>query len=130
MAAKEYNECDEDDDYEGPFRLDEKDIGALRDARGVYLLADKADDADVLVVTYVGRGNLPSRLRAHANAERASFFFAKAITSESAAFREECHLFHKYGKRRHLDNRVHPAVPAGSTSTKRCSERGCNGEPD
>lgn len=131
MAAKQYNEYGEGDEYEGPFELDEENIGALANVRGVYLLADIAsDDEDIIIVTYVGRGNIPSRLMAHADAERAAFFFVKVIASESAAFREECRLFHKYGKRRHLDNQIHPALPAGSTSTKKCSERGCNGEPD
>lgn len=104
------------------------------DEYGVYMLGHEASDDDsIAIIVYVGRGEIQDRLADHLNndAKPAILFYFKPLddADEDDAFEEECRLFHQYGKTKHLYNRIHPAVPAGSRFKKKCSERGCNGEP-
>jgi hypothetical protein len=118
---------DEGTSMEGPHPLNTETVREeVPDAEGVYLLARDRRD----YICYVGRGNLKTRLRSHASAGRGDHFYFKEVSSEEEGFEEECALFHRYGKTRHLDNDIHPARPRGRRDLDLCSEPGCNGEPD
>lgn len=114
-------------DFEGPFELGH---AVFNDEYGVYLLVGVVKNAPAkLVVVYVGRGHFREQIARHAAAGRARHFFVKRIPTAAKAFVQECKLFHAYGGVEILDNKVHPVVPAGSSSnTPRCYLRGCNGE--
>jgi hypothetical protein len=131
MASKTHLEYLNERGMLGLYEFDEAEVDAIDDdAYGVYLLTHEAEDGTIIVV-YVGRGNIKERLAAHLDDKEALHFCYKLLDDEDAAFSEECRLFHQYGKRRHLYNKIHPSVPQGaSRGYPRCSERGCKGEPD
>lgn len=108
--------------------LSEAGIASVpRGTRGVYVLIDYDDRG--AVVAYVRRGNIRSRLHEHVKRKRGIPYFAyREVRSELSAFRQECALYHRYGKRKCLLNRVHPKAPDGYRG-KRCTQMGCNGEP-
>jgi hypothetical protein len=135
MAAKTHLEYRREKGMLGPFEFDPDMIDEVDDSEyGVYLLTHEADDDDgLVVVVYVGRGEIKQRLTDHLDEgdKDALHFFYKPLDDDDDGFAEECRLFHLYGKRRHLFNKLHPAVPAGSPRNyTRCSERGCKGEAD
>lgn len=131
--AKTYRFLRNDPCLDGPHLLDENTIDTLfdeGDEYGVYLLLHLTDDDD-WIVTYVGRGVLRDRLDFHRDNSDAVGFCFELLEDDYEGFSEECRLFHEYGKRRHLDNRNHPSVPRGAPKNfRRCSVRGCHGEPD
>lgn len=128
MPSKEYTIYEDDEDMEGPYSFDEDVIADLDDDLfGVYMLLSDGEDDDP-IVRYVGRGNIKERLMKHLNRACTQFLF-KELRSRVTAFREECRLFHKYGKARHLDNRIHPPRPEDRDDLPLCSEDGCEGEP-
>lgn len=133
MARKTHREYSERGML-GPYSFDQEMIDAIdEDEYGVYLLTHEAEDDDsIIVVVYVGRGIIQDRLVDHLDkGKKALHFFYKPLDDEEDGFREECRLFHRYGKRHHLYNKIHPPVPAGSPKNRpRCSERGCKGEAD
>ena len=91
---------------------------------GVYLLSRDREH-----VQYVGRaGNLRARLRRHEDNGDYAFFRYCTTHTENGAFFKECREYHRYGKRNHLDNEIHPARPAGSRLPA-CGQNGCRGEP-
>ena len=98
-----------------------------REARGVYLLTHEARGPESrILVVYVGRGRIRNRLAAHLDdvEKHALHFFFRPVDDEEAAFEEECRLFHSYGRDRHLDNKIHPAVPPGVPDRyPRCATR-------
>jgi hypothetical protein len=128
--AKKYFPYKQEKGLQGPHPLDQDEIDSFEgDAYGVYLLIYENEDDDLVV--YVGRGIIPDRLAEHMDEKDAHAFYYKFLDDEDEGFSEECRLFHKYGKRKSLDNERHPAVPSGSPRNyPRCSERGCNGEAD
>jgi hypothetical protein len=134
MAQKQFLEYRRERGMLGPYPFDEDAIDEIDDDEyGVYLLTHEADDDDSIIVVYVGRGIIKDRLLDHLDDEKkeALHFFYKPLDDEDDGFSEECRLFHRYGKRRHLYNKNHPPVPAGSPRNHpKCSERGCNGEAD
>jgi len=134
MAQKQHLEYRGERGMRGPYPFDQDAIDEIaEDEYGVYLLTHEADDDDSVIVVYVGRGIIQDRLADHLDDEKkdALHFFYKPLNDEDDGFREECRLFHQYGKRRHLYNKIHPSVPKGSPRNHpRCSERGCKGEPD
>jgi hypothetical protein len=74
----------------------------------------------------VGRGKyLPTRLKHWVG--KATYFYYGLLKTEEDTFVAECQEFHRYGKIKHLNNRIHPAKPPGS-SLPICSELGCQGE--
>ena len=101
--------------FVGPYVLDRQPPPWIHGI-GVYLLARFRRGR--AVVSYVGRGRLRSRLRQHARDRRADVFFAKRLRSEAAIVRAECELFHEQLLQTRLDNRIHPAVPAGERCLK------------
>jgi hypothetical protein len=112
---------------DGPFPLETQAVReVVPDVEGVYLLASNRRD----YISYVGRGSLKTRLRSHASAGRGDHFYFVEVFSDVEGFELECALFHRYGKATHLDNDIHPARPRGRTDLPRCSEPGCDGEPD
>lgn len=127
---KKYNTYDEGHYMEGPFMLDTNGVAYLDDdAFGVYVLIAGASRGQDILTTYVGRGNLRQRLQAHRKTSDAEYFAYVELESEEGAYLEECRLFHKYGKRKYLDNKEHPKRPPRSVLPK-CSQLGCDGEPD
>jgi hypothetical protein len=116
--------------FKGPYELDTDFVGELDDEDfGVYVIVTLDRNEDWGAV-YVGRGWFRERMTAHTKRYDGEGVYLKKLRSEPAAFREECRLYHAYGKKKHLDNLIHPPVPTGSgPNVKRCSERGCNGEP-
>jgi hypothetical protein len=133
MAQKKHRAYGRERGMLGPYTFDQDAIDEIDDDEyGVYLLTHEADDDTVLVV-YVGRGIVKDRLLEHLDDKdkEALHFLYKPLDDEDEGFREECRLFHRYGKRPHLYNKSHPQVPVGlPRSYPRCSERGCKGEPD
>jgi hypothetical protein len=118
---------DEGTSMEGPYPLDAATVRELvPDSEGVYLVATDRRD----YISYVGRGNLKTRLRSHASAGRGDHFYFREVSSAEEGFELECAMFHRYGKVNHLDNEVHPARPRGRSDLPLCSEPGCYGEPD
>lgn len=112
-------------DMLGPFKLDSGTVRDLApDSMGVYLLASDARN----LISYVGRGNIKTRLSRHAANFKGDYFYFKRVRSEAEAFRLECELYHRYGKSNHLDNDIHPARPRGRSDLPFCFEYGCNGE--
>lgn len=132
-AKKEYFIYKDDPTMDGPYRLEEDaidDIFEDGDEYGVYLLIYETDSGN-LIVTYVGRGILRDRLDDHRKKTEAVAFYFKLLDDDYAGFREECRLFHEYGKRKNLDNKNHPPVPRGAPKNfPRCTEVGCRGEAD
>jgi hypothetical protein len=109
----------------GPRRLDEKTLTRLPSGPGAYLLSQDGE-----TVCYAGRAvNLRQRLATHLNEGTYSFFWFKETETDNGAFFVECREFHRYGKRSGLENKIHPAIPAG-TNLPPCSEKGCRGEAD
>jgi hypothetical protein len=129
--AKTYKQYAERNNFDGPWPLDEPHIETLEDDDyGVYLLTMTGSRGGIIVV-YVGRGTIKERLTDHMEDSDATHFYFTLLETEQEGFVEECRLFHKYGKRPHLDNEIHPPVPAGSpASGPKCSEHGCQGEAD
>jgi hypothetical protein len=127
MRRKKYLEYRGEDGMLGPFWFELDSVEAIDGrARGVYLLTHEARGLDPrLVVVYVGRGRIRDRLGAHLDDEEKSalHFFFKPLLTEEEAFEEECRLFHAYGRSRHLDNKIHPAVPSMRDKYPRCSTR-------
>ncbi len=109
----------------GPFSLIASNLNkAILRSSGVYLLAHKTSKG--MAILYVGRSeNLRQRLNHYIG--KYNYFFFKTTETVNGAFFAECREFHRYGKANYLNNRIHPAVPAG-TSLPSCSERGCKGE--
>lgn len=123
--GKTYYLYQETENMHGPYLLNESNLAKAKlKTPGVYLLAEKHSKG--MLVRYVGRSvNLGKRLVNHIG--KTTHFYYKPTETESGAFFVECREFHKYGKANHLDNSIHPAVPAGS-SLPACSEKGCKGE--
>jgi hypothetical protein len=100
----------------GPYGLTSANInGALRyTAPGAYALG-YLNQQNTFVVQYVGRSDddLNGRLQQHAGLGKYSAFKADYTVSAQAAFERECRMFHDFGGDRLLDNKVHPARPAG-----------------
>ncbi len=123
----------------GPFPLLPQMINKVvdDDVYGVYLLAHPCEQGNSCghggeIVVYVGRGNVKERLVEHETAKDAKRFYFKSLDDDyEQGFREECRLFHHYGKRPHLDNERHPDVPDGSGMDRpKCSVPGCTGDAD
>jgi hypothetical protein len=123
--AKSYYLYKKTSGVKGPFRLTSTNASHNKlSTPGIYLLAEKHSKGHL--VLYVGRAKkLNNRLPKWVG--KYDHFFYKPTKTEHGAFFDECHHFHKYGKANNLDNKIHPAVPAG-TSLPLCSERGCKGE--
>jgi len=112
--------------FAGPYILLPDLVARLDEVHGVYILSDKL--RGIFVARYVGRAvDLCDRLGDHAAEGTYAYFFVKQTKTEIGAYWAECSLFHQYGKATHLDNRIHPARPAG-VNLPRCSETGCKGE--
>lgn len=113
----------------GPFELTKSNLEKRTlKATGVYLLADQSSIANEnrKVVKYVGRAIvLSGRLDDYLG--RYDFFYYIPRVTELTAFWKECREFHRYGKARHLNNKIHPARPAGK-NVPACTEWRCNGE--
>lgn len=104
MAKKTYNTYDEIGYLSGPYPLTEENAKRIRPGTlGVYVLAHPAARSQATLVVYVGRGDLRSRLRTHALHGEADHFAFKSLEHEEVAYLEECRLFHKYGKTKHLE---------------------------
>ena len=132
MARKTHREYNEKGML-GPYQFDQEAIDEIdADEYGVYLLTHEAEENAAIIVVYVARGIIQDRLADHLDTgKKAIHFFYKPLDDEEDGFREEYRLFHRYGKRRHLYNKIHPPVPAGASRNRpRCSERGCKGEAD
>ena len=122
--AKRYYFYRDESNMRGPFRLTEKHLESMTTSPGVYFLSDKGTKG--YLVMYVGRSSsLRSRLKQWVG-HYANFFY-RTTETENGAFFVECREFHRYGKTTNLDNKIHPAVPAGS-SLPPCSEAGCKGK--
>lgn len=110
----------------GPYLLDSETVAAVvPNAGGVYLLTSDRID----LVSYVGRGNIKTRLSRHAASFKGDYFYFGTVASDEDAFEIECALYHRYGKSRCLDNEIHPSRPRGRSDLPLCAEPGCNGEP-
>jgi hypothetical protein len=130
IPAKTYNPYDREKGMKGPYPLNKATIRQFEDdAYGVYLLVCEGKGGGIIVI-YVGRGLFKDRFSEHINEKPdASHFYFKPLDDDYEGFEEECRLFHDYGKVNHLDNEMHPPVPAGAPRNyPRCSERGCKGE--
>lgn len=115
--------------WSGPHQLVSDETGMIAEEPGVYVLVSADDDGN-LYARYVGRGlDVGERLGTHAATGKYEYFYYRHSASEIQAFKHECGLFHRFGKRPRLDNRVHPARPAGYEGPL-CSSLGCNGEHD
>ncbi len=109
----------------GPYNLNATNVALFPDGPGVYVLSDKANSGAYLA-RYVGRAaSLRARLGQHVG--KYLYVYYKETETVNGAFFTECRLYHAYGKSHHLDNAIHPAIPAGSRLPK-CSETGCSGE--
>jgi hypothetical protein len=101
----------------GPFILDSESIDAnvKGEGPGAYALGKYDKPNDTFYVSYVGRSDddLNGRLHEH-ETELYSHFQYAFYHSEEAAFKNECELWHAFGgPTGKLDNKVHPARPAG-----------------
>jgi hypothetical protein len=128
MSRKKYREYRDEEQMIGPFWFEPRTVAAIgAGPRGVYLLTHESrGPVPRILVVYVGRGGLRDRLASHLvdDSKDALHFFFKLVDDEAEAFEEECRLFHTYGRARHLDNKIHPAVPAiAPGSYPRCAAR-------
>jgi len=97
-----------------PLTNEKIDENVTRTSPGVYAL-DKTTTPG-FHFDYVGRADddLNARLKSHLGSEYRYFEFDYA-TSPKDAFEKECELYHDHGgPEGKLDNKVHPARPAGS----------------
>lgn len=131
MPPKIYYHHDPEPGFSYPIRLTYTQIERFDPKLyGVYLLLHPSD-GPVPIVVYVGRGLIRGRMNRHIVEKDARSFVYKPLANDYVGFYEECRLFHKYGKTRHLDNKNHPAVPKGAPlDFPNCHQLGCNGEPD
>lgn len=101
----------------GPYALNSATIDAVvrGTSPGAYALGS-ANAGGGLSISYVGRSDsdLHSRLKQHVGSY--SSFKYGFTPSAHAAFLVECRLFHDFGAYS-LDNKIHPARPAGSNWT-------------
>jgi hypothetical protein len=97
----------------GPYILtaDKVDEVVTRTSPGAYILGNREKAA-----RYVGRSDddVRARLKSWASSSYWYFWFEYA-SSPKAAFELECTYWHRYGgAERKLDDKNHPARPAGS----------------
>ena len=97
----------------GPFRLDQTSINnqVTHTSPGAYALGRHV--GDTFYVDYVGRSDSDLASRLSDWVGNYQYFKFGYFASPKAAFEKECHLFHDFGETA-LDNKVHPARPAGS----------------
>jgi len=135
--TKTYFDYDEHDFMRGPYPLTSARIDRLSEQTfGVYVLADDGPNhRNHRLTVYIGRGYIKTRLLRHEEGVNAPRYFSfveidslDPHEANEEAFRIECALFHKYGKARYLNNRIHPARPKGRTDLPLCAESGCTGE--
>ncbi|SRR5271166_4053881 len=93
------------------------DIAVTRVSAGVYGLGRSLNADRSIPIRYVGRADedVKDRLQKHASEQKYRYFAFAYFPSAYLAYRTECELYHQLGgPGGHLDNRVHPAAPAGS----------------
>lgn len=101
----------------GPYGLTPQNAAAFAKKPGAYALGSVNANGG-LSVSYIGRADvdLSARLAQHAATGKYAAFKADNFPTMLAAFQKECELFHNFGETA-LDNKVHPARPAGTTHT-------------
>jgi hypothetical protein len=99
---------------QGPhdFGADKIDEVVTRTSAGNYALGDLENST--FIVRYVGRSDsdVNKELKSKLDSKYSKFKFSYA-TSPKAAFEKECQNYHDFGGSENLDNKVHPAKPAG-----------------
>ena len=99
----------------GPFNLSQTgiDTAVNQTSPGAYALGRTSQDGTFLI-SYVGRSDddLNGRLKNHVGSHLQ--FKGLYFSSAKAAFDKECELYHMFGgPDGELQNKVHPAKPAG-----------------
>jgi hypothetical protein len=99
---------------DGPHSLTASNVDSTvtETSPGVYLLGHSSNGW-----RYVGRSDddVAGRLKQHAASGTYSYFWYEYATSPKAAFERECGIWHRHGGATGgLDNKNHPARPAGS----------------
>jgi hypothetical protein len=96
---------------EGPYHLSAQALDNIvtRNCPGTFVLGEHTDDG--FHVDYVGRADtdVNARLRGHIGKYR--HFRFDYTTDATAAFQEECSLYHDYNPEHNI---AHPEPPAGS----------------
>lgn len=124
--AKAYNHYDPMSDMEpGRYVLSRENVRKhVPQEYGIYLILARCS-CDEFIVLYTGRsGILASRLTQHIRRYGGAHFAFKRAYSEEDSYAFECEEYNRYGGKRCLDNRMNPALPAGSTMP-RCRSIAC-----
>jgi len=110
----------------GPGVLTEKGIDDIVKGVGPGAYALGRNTPQSFIVDYVGRSDadLNGRLKDWVNNDKYTHFKYGFYDTAEAAFLKECHLFHDFGGIGVLDNKVHPARPAGTKL--KCPVDGCD----
>ena len=106
---------------EGPYHLSAQALDSIvtRNAPGTFVLGEDTDDG--FHVDYVGRSDIDLNARLHRHVGKYRHFRFDYMPDASAAFRDECELYHNYNPEH---NPVHPEPPRGSGWTSpRCQVR-------
>jgi hypothetical protein len=110
----------------GPWPLTEKDIDNVVKGlgAGAYILTREPINP-TFFINYVGRSDddLNGRLKKWVGTKYTHFMYG-FLPSAKDAFLKECRLFHDCGGVAKLDNKIHPAVPEGTSW--RCPVAGCD----
>lgn len=93
----------------GPYTLTEINIDEIFSEikSGTYVLGHLTK-AETFVVEYVGRSDDNLNGRLHDWVGSYTHFKARYFKSAEEAFERECRIYHDFGEKEKLDNKIHP----------------------